>query len=244
MKIGDYEIEVKSQRYGGGWQSVGYLPNGRQVISGPSATREAAENDVRQQAMMHLLPAPGLQSQFEAEITKRRADRLLEATQNRFNPKGLKRNHRGDLLDKWGRKMATNWDEFEKRRNRQKNPLHNATGKLAETAQFGLPYGYRPYKCLTCGHQKSIGTNHTDVCFDHCPGCSWRGGMHPEGGVYHPSHTRAFQFDPSQTDQFDKLLGVDMEERPRKKERSAPPKASFYPSDGGGGGGGGGFTTA
>lgn len=60
--------------------------------------------------------------------------------QNKFNPKGLRRDHRGNLLDKWGRKMEVDWNEFDKRRVKaadvnepylkppaQKNPLHNST---------------------------------------------------------------------------------------------------------------------
>lgn len=35
---------------------------------------------------------------------------------NRYNPKGLRRNHRGQLLDKWGREMEVDWKEFEKKR--------------------------------------------------------------------------------------------------------------------------------
>lgn len=61
-------------------------------------------------------------------------------------------------------------------------------------AEYGLKYEQRPYTCMTCGHEKLIGTNHTDVCFDRCPNCSWRGGTHATGEVYHPSPTRAFQY--------------------------------------------------
>jgi len=58
-----------------------------------------------------------------------------EATQNRYNPKGLRRDHRGRLLDKWGREMDVDWDEFEKKRRKPgeelkypkvRNPLHAA----------------------------------------------------------------------------------------------------------------------
>lgn len=41
-------------------------------------------------------------------------------------------------------------------------------------AVFGLKVNYRPYKCLCCGHEQPVQTNHTDVCYDHCKGCSWR----------------------------------------------------------------------
>lgn len=43
-------------------------------------------------------------------------DQLLEARQNRYNPNGLRRDHRGRLLDKWGREMEVDWDEFDKKR--------------------------------------------------------------------------------------------------------------------------------
>jgi hypothetical protein len=61
-------------------------------------------------------------------------DSLLEM--NRWNPKGLRRNHRGQLLDKWGREMEVDWDEFEKKRLKRPddypkwpkvlNPMHAA----------------------------------------------------------------------------------------------------------------------
>ena len=63
-------------------------------------------------------------------------NRLLETRrQNRYNPKGLRRDHRGRLLDKWGREMDVDWDEFEKKRLKPGeelkypkvlNPLHAA----------------------------------------------------------------------------------------------------------------------
>lgn len=65
---------------------------------------------------------------------------FAEGKQNKFNPKGLRRDHRGNLLDKWGREMEVDWNEFDKRRVKpadvnepylkppaQKNPLHNST---------------------------------------------------------------------------------------------------------------------
>jgi len=58
--------------------------------------------------------------------------------QNNYNPKGLHRDHRGRLIDKWGRERETDWTEFAKRRKKVKdltkpyppgdmNPLHNAS---------------------------------------------------------------------------------------------------------------------
>lgn len=57
--------------------------------------------------------------------------------QNRYNPKGLHRDHRGQLLDKWGRVMEPDWDEFEKRRGKQMNPLHNATTTATAIQKVG-----------------------------------------------------------------------------------------------------------
>lgn len=45
---------------------------------------------------------------------------------------------------------------------------------------FGLMVRYRKYKCLVCDHEQSIQTNHTDNCFSHCGGCSWRSDYNPE----------------------------------------------------------------
>jgi len=62
---------------------------------------------------------------------------------NKYNPKGLRRDHRGRLLDKWGRTMEVDWDEFEKRRRtpgkplkypQVVNPLH-AAAKLKSTVE-------------------------------------------------------------------------------------------------------------
>lgn len=60
--------------------SVAYLPNGKQVASAPWDTRQAAENDVYQQALMILAPMPKFDptKTYEQQIAKRRADGLLE----------------------------------------------------------------------------------------------------------------------------------------------------------------------
>ena len=69
---------------------------------------------------------------------------------NRWNPKGLRRNRRGQLLDKWGREMEVDWDEFEKKRLKRPddypkwpkvlNPLHAAAGpkRMAESTVNSL----------------------------------------------------------------------------------------------------------
>lgn len=72
------------------------------------------------------------------DTAKEIVDALLEG--NRYNPMGLHRNHRGQLLDKYGRVMDIDWDKFEKKRPRPGkplkypqvlNPLH-AAAKVAE----------------------------------------------------------------------------------------------------------------
>lgn len=69
-----------TSRYQGGWMSVAYLPDGKQVASAPWDTREAAENDVYQQALMRLAPMPKFDptKTYEQQIAQRRADGLLE----------------------------------------------------------------------------------------------------------------------------------------------------------------------
>lgn len=63
---------------------------------------------------------------------------MAQLKRNRWNPMGLRRNHRGQLVDKYGRVMQTDWDEFEKKRLDRPdepypkwpkiiNPLHQAT---------------------------------------------------------------------------------------------------------------------
>lgn len=70
-----------TSRYQGGWMSVAYLPDGKQVASAPWDTREAAENDVYQQALMRLAPMPKFDptKTYEQQIAQRRANHLLES---------------------------------------------------------------------------------------------------------------------------------------------------------------------
>lgn len=56
MQVGDFEVEITSSRVGGGWQSIGILPDGKKITSGPSTSREDAEQDVKQQAEARLYP--------------------------------------------------------------------------------------------------------------------------------------------------------------------------------------------
>lgn len=89
----------------------------------------------------------------------------ITGKQNKFNPKGLRRDHRGRLLDKWGREMEVDWNEFDKRRVKpadvnepylkppaQKNPLHNSTRPVAEgIVGRALKYGGRVMKSKYLG---------------------------------------------------------------------------------------------
>ncbi len=46
-----------------------------------------------------------------------------------------------------------------------------------------MTISWKRYKCLTCGREQSISTNHEGPCFDYCgrgdatqdAGCSWKG---------------------------------------------------------------------
>jgi hypothetical protein len=80
MKVAGQEIEVQTDRYHGGWLSVAYMPDGKRVASAPWDTREAAENDVYQQVLMRLAPAPTFDPtrSYESAIIQSRADGLLE----------------------------------------------------------------------------------------------------------------------------------------------------------------------
>lgn len=51
---------------------------------------------------------------------------LLEASQSNFNPKGLRRDRHGNLVDKYGRKMEVDWETFKKRRGKVQNPINAA----------------------------------------------------------------------------------------------------------------------
>lgn len=101
-------------------------------------------------------------------------------------------------------------------------------------AMFELPYEHRPYVCTLCGKPQMIGTNHTDVCFSHCPGCSWKG-MQDETGEWHLPGYRAFRYEPSDP-QAEKLAGLDMIESAdklleappgwKRRRKLPPPKAA------------------
>lgn len=86
---------------------------------------------------------------------------------NRWNPMGLRRDHRGKLLDKWGREMATDWDEFERKRLKPGeplrspkvlNPLHQATFPAAEALAAAVIEGESPREFF-----KRLGVKRPDV---------------------------------------------------------------------------------
>ena len=92
-----------------------------------------------------------------------------------------------------------------------------------DMAVFGLPCEYRPYVCMNCGAKKQISTNHTDVCFAYCEGCSWHGGMDPNTReVYHPG-SRVFRFDTEAEAETDKLMGTELGEA-ADRLLEAPPR--------------------
>ena len=63
------------------------------------------------------------------------------------------------------------------------------------TPEFGLPRQPRRYRCTNCGNEQQITTNHTDVCFDHCRECSWKGtwGNNP-GAIMFGTWYRPFEY--------------------------------------------------
>lgn len=56
MRIGDYDIEINCARISGGFQAIGKMPDGREVISAPKSSQQAAEQDVAQQIRSRLYP--------------------------------------------------------------------------------------------------------------------------------------------------------------------------------------------
>lgn len=80
MRIAGQEIEVYTDTHHGGWMSTAYLPDGKQVHSAPWDTREGAEHDVYQQALLRLRPTPMFDptKTYERAVVSRLADRLLE----------------------------------------------------------------------------------------------------------------------------------------------------------------------
>lgn len=58
---------------------------------------------------------------------------------------------------------------------------------------FGLKVAYRPYKCTACGHEDSVSTNHTDLCYSFCNNCSWTCGKY-ESLMFNGRHYSAFVY--------------------------------------------------
>jgi hypothetical protein len=65
---------------------------------------------------------------------------------------------------------------------------------MSSESKFGLPHGYRPYRCTCCGHEKKIGTNHTDRCADYCHGCSWKVSAYPIAMIVADRAYRMFEY--------------------------------------------------
>jgi len=61
----------------------------------------------------------------------------------------------------------------------------------ASGPMFGLKYEHRRYRCTVCGHETTIGTNHTDSCLNHCTECSWKAeGFGPGVRMFGTVHRR------------------------------------------------------
>lgn len=53
----------------------------------------------------------------------------------------------------------------------------NTSPAFKDPAKFpkgGPRREYRDYRCLLCGHEKKIQTNHIGTCYDNCESCSWK----------------------------------------------------------------------
>lgn len=59
---------------------------------------------------------------------------------------------------------------------------HTRGGKpvrgYTQSGKYGLKVDYRKYRCMTCGHEHDVQTNHTGPLQVRCPNCSWKGGGH------------------------------------------------------------------
>lgn len=53
---------------------------------------------------------------------------------NHYNPMGLRRERNGQLVDRYGRLMTVDFDEFKKRRGKFKNPLVLSTKTAQQVA--------------------------------------------------------------------------------------------------------------
>lgn len=242
MKIGDFDIEIVTQPYEGGWMSVAYLPDGKQVASAPWDTQEAAEHDVIEQARMRLLPMPQREpaGTFEAAIAQRRADHLLEhcghcpgdkpgdVTKARCPACGGP----GILQDRDGRVNFRCRDcgaSFYEKRGETMSEAEARPFGSCECSDPGCPHCHG-----ACANRARTNLRRVDMedktgtLF--CPGCAsdaLDSGLFREDrgafirGTTHPK--------PS-------WLNMSGKRTPR-------PKASFYPSDGGSAGGGGGITS-
>lgn len=239
MKVGDFEIEVQTQRYSGGWMAVAYLPDGRQVASAPWDTAEKAEHDVYEQALMRLMPAPKFDPsrKYETEITRRRANGLLEHCGHCPDDKP------GDVTK--AKCPACGGPGVLEDRDGQVHfhcrdcgaSFSEKRGIMSETADE--PGGGQEPKIrirLGGSHEKL----RRQLAKLDAAGVAWK----DLGVTSLHAHASNHLFEVPNTPEIIQLIrqiGGSIPNRPNKS--LPPPKSSFYPSDGGSGGGGGGITS-
>jgi hypothetical protein len=219
VTIGDFEVEITSARVGGGWQAVGILPDGKKVVSGPSSSRETAEDDVKQQAEARLYP----QRRYDV-------NRPFESMKNcsycsKREPCGCRKGARkplsepSDGLKQFRQDRSRSGAARDVRRSLSMKEMA-VVKHLADQLLEELPGEYeihpdtgeevkRP-RCPHCGGPGQAGTGSGQFV---CVNCGSK-------------------------------FAADMSRYDTEFLRGIPAKASFYPSDGGSGGGGGGITTA
>lgn len=92
---------------------------------------------------------------FMAEIQDFQDESPGIMAENKWNPKGLRMNHRGQLLDKWGREMEIDTPEFEKKRMKAGetypkwpkvlNPTHAAATPKRSVKEAEEPFDFLTY---------------------------------------------------------------------------------------------------
>lgn len=66
--------------------------------------------------------------------------------------------------------------------------------KKREAAGERPVVGYRKYRCLNCGHEQPIQTNHTGQVIDYCKNCSWKMNWRGDGNYSKDAPPMAFPF--------------------------------------------------
>jgi hypothetical protein len=238
MKVGDYQIEVETYPHADSFVSIAFLPGGKRIASAPWDTREAAERDVYNQALMILMPAPKFDPSrtYEGIITQRRADNLLEhcghcpEDQAKCEHRWIEVQSHGHHYQP-GEKVLWRCHRCQLERwftTRDKGHTWQPVPPVSESRPFGRCECSDP-GCPACGGRcaKRAKTNLIRVDMadekgtlfcDTCASDALDSGLFREDrGAY----IRATTLNPRQ-----KL---------RRSDRYLPPsKASFYPSDGGG----------